>query len=133
MKASFALAAILATTLLAGCFSDTRFAIPKYAVSGKPQQLAFIWSLNPDCTVKGIVTVRLLKAPEHGQVTINEGPGYSKFRPNNQRYPCNQQQTRGVVVMYTSSAGYTGSDSATIESIDLDGGYQKLEYSINVK
>lgn len=127
------LSLVLATALLASCFSDTRFSIPKFAVSGKPLRLAFIWSLNPDCTVKGVATVRLLRAPEHGQVTIEQGPGYSNFRASSQYYPCNRQQTQGVVVSYTSKRGYTGTDAATVESIDPGGGYKVYEYAITVK
>jgi hypothetical protein len=36
MKAIFAIAIVLTSTLLTACFSDTRFTIPKFAVSGKP-------------------------------------------------------------------------------------------------
>lgn len=133
MKANFAISAILATTLLAACFSDTRFSVPKYAVSGKPLRLEFVWSVNPDCTLRGFATVRLVKAPEHGRVTIEQGPGYSNFRQNSQYFPCNKQQTQGVIVSYASNAGYTGSDSATVEWIDPAGGYRQLEYAITVK
>jgi hypothetical protein len=133
MKLIFVIPAVLTTALLTACFSDTRFTEPKFAVSGKPLRLNFVWSMNPDCTVKGVVTVRMLRAPQHGQLSIDQGPGYSRFRPSNQRYPCNRQQTQGVVVSYISNAGYTGSDSATVEYIDPDGSYWKSEYAITVK
>ena len=48
-------------------------------LSGEPLRLAFFWSLNPDCTVRGVVTVRTLRAPEHGQLTIEPGAGILDF------------------------------------------------------
>jgi hypothetical protein len=38
-----------------------------------------------------------------------------------------------VVVSYVSKPGYAGTDSATIEFIDPDGGHGQREYAITVK
>ncbi len=117
----------------AGCFSDTRFSDPKFAVSGQPQRINFFTSLNPDCTLKGFATVRVLSAPNHGQLTVVQGSDYSSFPENSQRYVCNTKKTEGVVVTYVSTPGYVGADAATIEAIFPGGGHTTYEYAITVK
>lgn len=132
-KAILSVCLIAAATLQTGCFSDTRFSHPKFAVSGQPQRLNFFTSLNPDCTLKGLATVRVLSAPNHGQLTVVQGSDYSSFPADSQQYVCNTKKTEGVVVTYVSAPGYFGADAATIEAIFPGGGHKTYEYAISVK
>jgi hypothetical protein len=107
--------------------------LQKFAVSGTPQRLDFFSSVNPDCTLKGLPVVRLSAAAQYGRITIDEDDGYPTFPMNSPYAPCNRQRIRGLAVSYVSNAGYTGSDSASVESIFPGGNYKAVRYSIVVK
>jgi hypothetical protein len=89
--------------------------------------------VNPDCSTKGSVTIRVVEPPQNGRVGIVSAkvfPGYSESNP---RSHCNQRGVTGKEAKYTSRRGYTGPDHVAIEVIFPDGKYRRLSYSIVVK
>jgi hypothetical protein len=54
--------------------------ITKYVVSGRPLKLSYFSSTNPDCSTAGRPTIRLIRAPEHGRVTISKGSDFPNSR-----------------------------------------------------
>src|SRR5262245_61387240 len=78
--------------------------------SGSNQRIGFYTALDPDCTSQGLVTIRVVKQPEHGAIEItpaNSFPGYPK---ENIRAKCNDHKVRGMQINYRSAEKYVGSD-----------------------
>ena len=96
-------------------------------------ELDFVYALNPDCSSVGIPTVRIIEQPHNGNITVENGTGYSNFPPENQRYECNKRKSEGVVVVYDPHPGFTGADSITLDFITPRGLELKRHYSIEVK
>jgi hypothetical protein len=92
-----------------------------------------VYSLNPDCSWDELPNVRVIEQPHDGDVTVENGAGFTNFPPNNQRYECNKQKSQGVVVAYKPHPGFTGNDSATLDIIFPHGQEMKRRYSLEVK
>jgi hypothetical protein len=105
----------------------------RVAPTDQALQLAFLFALNPDCSSLGYATVRIIEAPKHGKLAIEQGTGFSTFLESNQRFACNKRRTDGVNVSYTPEAGYVGTDSMLLDVINADGSYNKRHYAIEVK
>ncbi|CAP57558.1 Ig-like domain-containing protein [Gluconacetobacter diazotrophicus] len=85
--------------------------------AGHPGLLGNWFSLNPDCSLAGYPTVRLLSPPAHGTVSIAQGSFYSDYPAGNQRRACNTEPRPGVQAVYTPAPGAIGPDEATIQVI----------------
>ena len=96
-------------------------------------QLAYLFALYPDCSSIGYAAVRIIEAPRHGKLAIEQGTGFSAFPQSNQRFECNKRRTDGVNLSYTPEAGYTGADSVLLDVIYPSGTYAKRHYAIEVK
>ena len=93
----------------------------------------FIYAINPDCSSIGLASVRVVGQPDHGNVAVENGTGYSKFPPENQRYECNKRKSEGISIVYEPHPGFTGADSITLDIIFPRGLQMKRHYSIEVK
>jgi hypothetical protein len=107
--------------------------IKRAVAAGQKQRMEFLYSINPDCTSIGFATVRILDAPKHGAVTIENGTGFTNFPQNNLRYECNKRRSDGVVVSYEPESGYTGPDAINVDVIYASGISRKRHYAIDVK
>ncbi len=101
--------------------------------TGIKRQLAFLAALNANCTSMGDIDVRLTKKPEHGEVEIENGLGYTNFPRINQRYGCNVRLVPGVRINYTSTDGFTGKDRFSIEIFEPGGVEVTGKYAVTVK
>jgi hypothetical protein len=135
--------AALAASIWAACLI---FAAPSLALAqaeaqiqsrtvpaGEKRQLAFFTSVNPDCSVDGDFTVRLVKPASHGDVEIEPGLGYTSYGRGDQRYRCNLAPEEGYRVNYISASGYAGDDLFEIEVFSPDGHYRLWKYALTVK
>jgi hypothetical protein len=102
------------------------------AVVDQPLQVDFLYSLNPDCSSIGVVSVRTIEEPRHGKLTIGEGSGFSSFPQDNPRQSCNRHRSEGMLMYYRPEAGYLGPDSLIIDIIYGDGASRKRHYAISV-
>jgi hypothetical protein len=93
----------------------------------------FIYAINPDCSSIGLASVRVIGQPDHGNIAVENGTGYSNFPPENQRYECNKRKSQGISVVYEPHPGFTGTDSITLDIIFPQGLEVKRHYSIDVK
>jgi hypothetical protein len=93
----------------------------------------FIYAINPDCSSIGLATVRVIGQPDHGNIAVENGTGYSNFPPENQRYECNKRKSEGISVVYEPHPGFNGADSLTLDIIFPHGLEMKRHYSIEVK
>ncbi len=102
------------------------------AVVNQPLHVDFLYSLNPDCTSIGVVSVRTIEEPKHGSLTISEGSGFTSFPEDNPRQACNRRRSEGMLMYYRPEAGYLGPDSLTVDIIYGDGASRKRHYAIAV-
>jgi hypothetical protein len=107
--------------------------VSRVMASDQELRLDFLYSLNPDCSSIGFAKVRVMKEPDHGKVTVDNGTGFTSFARDNQRFDCNKSRSDGVVIMYKPEAGYVGADSVTLDAIYPSGTEQKRNYKIEVK
>jgi hypothetical protein len=96
-------------------------------------RVAFLYDLNPDCSLIGIPTVRILEPPKSGQATVEKDSGFPSFSATNVRSICNGDRVDGAAISYMPNVGYTGTESITVEIIYPDGTDSKRHYSIEVK
>ena len=105
---------LLLTILAFGLVSSSAFAqggaekkeFTRVVGSGTKQQIGFYTSLNPDCTARCNIDIRVTKQPEHGSIettTTTNFPGYPK---ESNRYKCNEHKVRGVQFNYKSTEKY---------------------------
>jgi hypothetical protein len=107
--------------------------VTKSAISGVSLPLAFEYAINPDCSSRGLPTLRVLVPPNHGTVNLEAGSDFTSFSRENQRYDCNKNAVAGLHIVYTSSAGYVGDDRTEVEVISPDGFDRITSFQISVK
>lgn len=105
----------------------------KGALSGQAQSLDYFYSLDPTCTPRGTVTIRVASQPDEGNITISQDEDYPSYPASNTRSQCNTKKTTVSRITYQSKPGYTGTDEATIEVLFPDGSYRKIDYTIDVR
>jgi hypothetical protein len=107
--------------------------IVRGAESGKRQEISYGMSVNPDCTSIGVDIMKVVKAPAHGQITVEQGQEYPNFLPENVRHHCNSEKLAATIAYYTSEPGFVGTDTLTLEKISPSGAYSRFDYVINVR
>jgi hypothetical protein len=105
----------------------------RVVVADQKFHLDFLASLEADCSPVGFATIRIIQQAEHGEITFENGTGFSNFAKENIRYECNKRRTEGVILSYEPSLGYTGLDSLTVDVIFASGNSGKRHYTIEVK
>jgi hypothetical protein len=107
--------------------------VSRVAAADQQLQVAFLYDMNPDCSVIGMPTVHIMEQPQSGKVTVENGTGFPTFPASNTRFKCNSTRSDGVVISYTPNPGYTGHDSVMMEIIYPDGNAAKRRYAIDVR
>jgi hypothetical protein len=105
----------------------------RVAVAGQQLQVAFMYDLNPDCSLIGVPTVRISEQPKSGKATVEKTTGFPAFPSSNSRFKCNTSRVDGVAISYTPDSGYTGADSITVDIIYPDGTASKRRYAVEVR
>jgi hypothetical protein len=103
------------------------------ALSGQRQILASFYATALDCTSLGYPTLKVAKAPKHGEVSVEQGTAVADFEKNDARNVCNGKSVPATVIYYTSEPGFIGTDSAEFERIGVRGAYGYHIYTINVR
>jgi hypothetical protein len=122
----------LTALMLSGVASEAGYAY-KVAAAGKPLQLYWATSVNPDCSSAGAVTMKVAEPPSHGRVTISRTGVFPNFSAMNVRQRCNTRRVAGVKAFYTSRRGYQGPDRVAIDVIWPTGRYLRHDVSIAVR
>ena len=107
--------------------------VTRVAVRDQRLRVATLFDLNPDCSVIGIPTVRIVESSKNGNVTFEKGSGFPNYPADNLRSKCNGSAADGQVIFYMPEPGYVGSDSVTVEIIYPDGAARTRRYAIEVK
>jgi hypothetical protein len=105
----------------------------KVAAAGKPMELYWAASVNPDCSANGTPTIKVSSPPTHGRVTINRTGVFANFSAANVRQHCNTRRLAGVKAFYISQRGYQGPDRVAFEVIWPSGKHVRRDVSITVK
>ena len=95
-----------------------------------------IWAntaINPDCTAMPGLTLNVLRAPEHGAVTVSDEPFYAAFPPANPRASCNRQKVPGHQAFYQARAGYAGRDKVVLQASTPEGRVREITVDILVR
>ena len=124
-----------AALAVSGVAADAQWVqtVNKTFPAGRTGTVAFVYSLNPDCSAMGIPEVRVINPPSHGRVQVRPTLGYTSFRQSNQRYECNRRRSRGAQISYTPQSGYVGDDSFSLETFFPSGHAEKRDFHISIK
>ncbi len=106
--------------------------IERGAISGVPQRVGFMYSVNPDCTSDGLVQTQLKGAPSHGSVTFTKADGFPSFPSSSASHDCNTKKSPGIEVVYTPTPSFTGTDVFTVQGVGPHGVYLETEYTVTV-
>ena len=113
--------------------TDRHFHVPFAVAENRPSRINAWFDLNPDCSVAGTVTVRLLAPPSHGTMTLRQGRYYPDYPRGDQRYACNLRPRDGVAGTYRPDPGYTGPDRFTIAVVTPNGSAWTSDFRLAVK
>jgi hypothetical protein len=105
----------------------------KVVLSGTNQRIGFFHFLNPDCSTRNDVTIRVTKEPEHGTIKSAPATDFARYGKDNIRFKCNQQRVRGTEIKYTSAEKYTGNDVVEVTVIFGDGFAWEVHYDVKVR
>jgi hypothetical protein len=106
--------------------------IQRFAIGGKKSIFDHYWSLNLDCSSTWM-DVKMTKSPENGEAHLKEGAVVVSYSATNPHVRCNGKSTKGMVLEFTPSKGYTGKDSIEVELINEAGQHSTFTYDITVK
>jgi hypothetical protein len=107
--------------------------IVRGALSGERQILVSFYATASDCTSLGYPTIKVAKAPKHGEVFVEQGAALADFGKDDARDICNGRSVPATVIYYTSEPGFIGTDSVEFERIGVRGAYGYHIYTINVR
>jgi hypothetical protein len=106
--------------------------LTRVATFGQKVRLDFLYSIGPDCSPAGQISVRIREPPSSGEVTIENGQGSTNFLQDTPEFACNSRVSDGTVVFYQTRLRYGGVDSLTLDVTDPQGTVSSRHYSIVV-
>ena len=138
---NFRFLGVTAVLLLASCANVEKekiAAVPEFktergALSGTKQMIAGFYFVNGACASTGYPTLKVIKGPEHGKISIEQGVGAPNFSKDDGRSSCAAKTFPGTEMYYTSEAGFTGADSVSFERIGVTGDFARYQYTIQVR
>ena len=95
--------------------------------------LDFSYSVNRDCSVRGLPKLSVSQPPAHGVAAILPAEQRPRFPAGNPYAACNAVPVAGVAVTYTPTPGFTGQDAMVFEETDAEGGHRVYRMSLTVK
>jgi len=107
--------------------------LTRYAFAGYKMNLAFLVSLNIDCSVVEIYQASIVKEPEHGTAEIAPHTDFASYAKENPRSKCNETKVAGEVLSYKAKDGYHGPDSLTVLEIFPSGFARETTFNLNVR
>ena len=113
--------------------TDRHYRIPFAVAENRPSRINAWFDLNPDCSVAGLVSVRLLSPPSHGTMTLRQGRYYPDYPRGDQRRACNLRPRDGIAGVYRPDPGYVGPDRFVIAVVTPDGSAWTSEFRLAVK
>ncbi len=106
---------------------------PATVLKDKRTQVYWSTNINPDCSPMGETVVRITKPAKKGKIEVEDGEGHTAFKPDVQRYKCNEKRLPGKSVYYEPTSGFIGVDQAELEYFLANGMTRKVRFKITVK
>jgi hypothetical protein len=127
--AAFAcLLTLLAPTAMAPAAAQTAVVQKEFkAKSGKDLRIGVFANVRPDCTSGPLPTIRLVKSPENGKITVRK----ARVNATNVKQ-CLSLTVPALVVFYRASSDFQGSDAAVLEIKSFEGKTLEQRYTIQV-
>ena len=97
-------------------------------VAGAASQIDYFATGKKDCSSAPPPSVRVIKSPSHGLLTIRRGTMTTNKIPN-----CPNLQAPANVIFYTGNAGYSGPDEIVYEVADAKGQVAIYNITVTVK
>jgi hypothetical protein len=97
------------------------------AKSGKDLRIGVFANIRPDCTSGPLPTIRLVRSPENGKITVRK----ARVNATNVKQ-CLSLTIPALVVFYRASSDFQGSDSAVLEIKSSEGKTVEQHYTIQV-
>ena len=104
----------------------------RVAVADQLLRVGFFYDLNPDCTLIGVPTVRIVEPPKSGRAAIEKATGFPRSPPAIPVQVQRRARRRRGAHLHAQFR-HTGSDSIVVEVIFPDGTASKRHYTIDVK
>jgi hypothetical protein len=105
----------------------------KTVAAGTTLRLVFASSVNPDCTSRGLNTIRVTQPPVHGTARAEKAKDFPRFPPSNVRVACNTTKVPGMTLLYTPEPGFVGSDYLVFDTISPDGADREFRVALTIK
>lgn len=102
------------------------------ADSGQKQKVWSYIDINPDCSSNDY-KLKILTAPSHGKVTIEDSEDFPNYLKENLRSACNVKRVPSRTVYYTSEPEFTGADGFTIEVLSSVGIIRDDRFAMTVR
>jgi dienelactone hydrolase len=87
-------------------------------------------SVHPDCTSRGMASVRIIQPPKYGTAVVTEGEAKPNFPQGSPFAVCNADKVPATEVDYTPARGFTGADSVSFEEVNVNN--KHLAFSIDL-
>jgi hypothetical protein len=107
--------------------------INKTVLSGEKTRVWMAYDLNPDCSPRGEIRLRLIEPPKHGDVEMVTEKGFTTYPKDRQMYSCNEKQSDVHAYYYHSRDGFTGKDRFVGEVFYSNGAYRKAVINVDVR
>jgi hypothetical protein len=107
--------------------------LKRVVASGITNQLAFFITLNPDCTSRGDIVVRIINKPAHGSVEAFATSAYLRASQVGQHPKCGQTKVKGIALNYKAENRYVGDDALDIVAFYPDGWAWEVHVDLSVR
>ncbi|MGY2048219.1 hypothetical protein [Methylobacterium sp. JK268] len=101
--------------------------------ANEARMIGFFTSLFPDCSVQGPVVARLVTKPEHGTVSLTQGPSFPRYSAGSPLAACNSRKVDGLKLVFEAAEGYEGLDRFRVFLIYPDGTATNLDVKVSIR
>jgi hypothetical protein len=105
----------------------------RVVASGISNQLGFFVTLNPDCSSRGDIVVRIVKKPEHGSAEVSAITGYLRAAQFKEHPNCAKNKVKGTALNYKAENKYTGDDALEVLMFYPDGWAWEVHVDLSVR
>ncbi len=99
--------------------------------TGTTLLLGHLAQVNPDCTSRGAITIRVLSGPSSGAIRIVHRADYGHFTSDFAQ--CSSRKVLGESVYYTPQNGFIGTDTVQLDVFGPSGGELTMYFTVTVK
>ncbi len=119
---------VFAALASAAAFAQSANYTSVETVAGVATRIGYYASAKKDCAPAPLPTIRVLKPPKHGVLSIRAGAVVT-----NQRANCPNLKTPAQVLFYQGNADYQGADELAYEVTSSNGDVGVYNISVTVK